>query len=202
MGDFSARGGARLARGPVSSPHARPHHRLERADRHQPRAPAARRGPRCLRRRQAPEHVDGRLPVPAAGPLRALRSDGGRRRWNRVPARRRGRPPRRSRQGAPARPRARPGAREHDDDVQRARVLPPDADADHLQLEPRGLRRRPPVPDRGRDGRLRLRREHVLRLEDRRRGARLLVRALLPAARTSSSGSRTSTAATTTTCSG
>ena len=55
-------------------------------------------------------------------------------------------------------------------------------DADHLQLEPRGVRRRAPVPDRGGHRRLRLRREHVLRLEDRRRGARLLLRALLPAA--------------------
>ena len=73
----------------------------------------------------------------------------GRDRRRRVPGRGRRRPSRRPRQGAPARPRARPRAREHDDDVQRARVLPADADPDHLQLEPRGVRRRPPLPDRG-----------------------------------------------------
>ena len=54
------------------------------------------------------------------------------------------------------------------------------ADPDRLLVQPRGLRRRPPVRGlRRARRRLRLHGEHVLGVEDRRRGVRLLVRALL-----------------------
>ena len=52
--------------------------------------------------------------------------------------------------------------------------------ADRVLLEPRGLRRRPPLRGVRRvDRRLRLHGEHLLGLEDRRRGVHLLVRPLL-----------------------
>src|SRR6185503_11759387 len=92
------------------------------------------------------------------------------------------RAPRRARQGASARARAAPCARERDDDVQRARVRAEGEHPDRLLVEPRGLRRRPPVRGLQRAGcRLRVHGEHVLRVEDRRRGVHLLVCALLRA---------------------
>ena len=90
---------------------------------------------------------------------------------------------RRAREGAPARPAAAPCARERRDDVQRARVRPPAAHPDRLLVQSRGLRRRAPLRGVRRvDRRLRLHREHLLGLEDRRRGVHLLVRPLLRAA--------------------
>ena len=107
-------------------PHdARSHHRLVRPDRHESGAQAAGRRSRRLRRRQAREHLDGRLPLPAPGPRRATTrrsraesaASSTRRRisssiWPRTPR-------------CTARRAAAPRAREHDDDLQRARVLPP-----------------------------------------------------------------------------
>ena len=75
-----------------------------------------------------------------------------------------------------------PGAGKHDHDLQRAGILPPAARADHLQQQPRGLRRCASLRHRGDQRRLRLHREHLLRLQDRRRGADLLLCALLRAA--------------------
>ena len=100
----------------------------------------------------------------------------------RVPGDRARRPSRGPREGAPARPRAPPCARERDDDLQRPRVRAPGEHPNRLLVEPRGVRRRPPVRGVQRAGRrLRLHGEHVLRVQDRRRGVHLLVRALLRA---------------------
>ncbi len=137
---------------------------------------------RGVRRRQAPEHVDGRVSLSPAGPRRPLRRvpRGDQRR--RVPGGRPRRPPRRAREGAPARPAAAPGARERGHDVQRARVRATTERADRVLVEPRGVRRRASFRGVRRAGRrLRLRGEHVLGVEDLRRGVRLLLRALLRA---------------------
>src|SRR3954466_1794810 len=165
-------GAARHSSG--SQPDAGPHHRLERADRHEPRATPPARGPRGLRRRQARERVDRRLSLPAAGP------DVPGRAGRRLPAGRRDRPPCSPREGARARARAAPCARERDHDVQRPRVLPRQPAPAHLLVDARGVRRRPPVRGVRRiDGGLRLHGEPLFRIEDRVRGADLLVRALL-----------------------
>ena len=87
-------------------------------------APAA-RGTRCVRRRQAAEHLDGRLSLSAARPLRALPSFPGGIGGVEYPPGRSRCAPGGAREGAPARSPAAPGAREHDHDLQRARVLPP-----------------------------------------------------------------------------
>ena len=84
-------------------------------------APPARR-PRGVRRRQAPERVDGRVPDAAPGPRRPLPGVPRRHRRRRVPGGRPRRAPRRAREGAPARAPAAPRARERDHDVQRPRV--------------------------------------------------------------------------------
>ena len=97
------------------------------------------------------------------------------------PAGRRRRPPRRARQGAPARARAGPALEnmtmtfnvlEYCRQTQTPIIFSSSrevyGDVHRFQTE-EGTRR------------LRLRREHVLRLQDRRRGARLLLRPLLPA---------------------
>ena len=64
-------------------------HRELRPDRHEPRAAAAARGSRGVRDRQAPEHLDRRVPVPAAGSRRPLRRLPGRDQRRRVPRGRR-----------------------------------------------------------------------------------------------------------------
>ena len=118
----------------------------------------------------------------------------------RVPGGRPRRPPRGAREGAPARPAAAPGARERRHDVQRARVRATPERPDRVLVEPRGVRRRASFRGVRRAGRrLRLRGEHVLGVEDLRRGVRLLLRALLRASAISCSASRTSTAGSTTT---
>ena len=157
-----------------------PDHRLVGPDRHESRAAAAARRPSGLRDRQAAQHVDRRVPVPAPGPRRPLRAVSRRHQRRGVPGGRPRRASRGAREGAPARPRAASGARERDDDVQRPRVRAAGEHPDRLLLEPRGLRRRAPVRGVQRAGRrLRLHGEHVLRVEDRGRGVHLLVRALL-----------------------
>ena len=92
-------------------------HRLVGSDRNESRAPPPPRRARGLRRRQAAQRVDGRVPLPPAGPVDATRDV-------RVPSGRPHRPSRRSRQGARARPRPGQGAREHRHDLQRPRILP------------------------------------------------------------------------------
>ena len=162
--------------------HEDPRHRVVRTDRHEPR-PASEAGrPRGVRRRQAPEHVDGRVPVPAPGPRRPLLGVPARDQRRRVPEGRPRRPPGSPREGAPARAAPAAGTRERCHDVQRARVRAAAADPDRVLVEPRGVRGRPPIRGvrRGRRG-LRVHGEHVLRVEDRRRGVRLLVRAVLRA---------------------
>ena len=138
------------------------------------------RRPRGLRRRQAAQPVDRRLPDPAAGSRRPLPGVPRRDQRGRVPGGRPRRAPRRAREGAPARPRAAPRARERDHDVQRPRVRARARAAARLLVDPRGVRRRSPLRGvRGGGRRLRLHGEPVLGVEDRERGVHLLVRALL-----------------------
>ena len=94
-------------------------------------------------------------------------------------------------------------AREHDDDLQRPRVLPRARAAARLLLDARGLRRRPPLRGvRRGDGGLRLHGEPVLGVEDRAPRRSSTPTRSATAFATSSSASRTSTGASTTTCSG